>query len=141
MDKLEQSDYHHCDTRDFAILSTNEDGTSDFDKRYAEYKSKFKMSNKYLFTCQDILDCLNTLEEHTGGKGHWRMLKIKTRFKGWAKYIRFVGVGYVDKYNGEEMITERMYVATTSEGNVVCQLSRKDLEPENIDTEYLNFIE
>lgn len=138
-DALPEVKFVHCDTRDFHVLCANE-ATSEKSRRLEnEVRHRLRQEN-FLFRRDEILGCLKTLEQHTGGNGEWRHLRLKPsgHYKiGWLKYIRFVWTGeLVDMGNRKE----RVYVAYADDCGTFTQLSREDLTPENLDNEHLNFM-
>ena len=139
IDALPESAYVHADTRDFHILCSNEDKGEKMQNLVRAARHRMKQEN-FLFRRDEILGCLKALEMGSGGRGGWRMLRLKPSSHlniGWLKYIRFVWTGEtIDMGNR----VERVYVAFCDDCGRFTQLSREDLVPENLDNKHLNFI-
>ena len=139
IDRLPETDFVHCDTRDFHVLCI--DGSKD-DKTNALKKlvRNRLRQEQFLFRRDEILGTLKALEMGSGGPGDWRMLRLKPcghHKINWLKYIRFAWTGETINMGNK---IERVYVAYADDYGQFTQLSREDLVPENLDNEYLNHI-
>lgn len=138
-DALPETKFAHCDTRDFHILCSDDASSEKAKRLETATRRRYRQAN-FLFRRDEILGCLKTLEQHSGGNGEWRHLKLKPSGHyriGWLKYIRFVWTGeLVDMGNRKE----RVYVAFADDCGAFTQLTREDLRPENLDNENLNFM-
>lgn len=119
-ESLPDSDFIHCDTRDFHILCVdNEENRKETNLEIQQFVIP-SMFPDCLFTKDEILKILKDLEIRSGGKGEWRMLSIGDI--DWLKYIRFI------KWNDKYLAYGRKYKI----------LSHKLLEETPIDKEHLN---
>ena len=84
-----------CDTRGFHIFLSNV--TADAANEIIKPLLEAAQSNieDYMFKRSEILGCLAALENASGGKAKWRILRI-IGIPGWLKYIRFIK--YKDGY-------------------------------------------
>lgn len=89
---LSDTDFIHCDTRDFHILCI--DNKKSLKETLKEIESFDSTGCEY--TKEEILNILKSLELKSGGKKDWRLLSTKSH-PTWLKYIRFVKVDN-DKY-------------------------------------------
>lgn len=121
-DSLPDTDFIHCDTRDFHILCVEGDRAETLKniRKVAGYGTLSDCK----FTREEILTILKSLETRSGGRGHWRHITTESR-PSWLKYIRFV------------KSEESTYIAYSTLGDKTEVLSHKLLS-EPINEEYLN---
>ena len=112
-----------CDTRDFHIITTDDGKVP---QKLFNLISKEPDLDDYSFNRSEILGALKTLEQGTGGKG------------GWRRYIRFIRTPMKVELAGR---TEPVYIAYCEYADDFELLSRTDLDPDNVNKEFLNFIE
>lgn len=131
---LPETEFIHCDTRDFHALCT------DGDKKYSYeiFKGIRRCENRNeIARCKiphnEILQILKNLEKRSGGRGEWRMITTKSH-PSWLKYIRFVKTAEKDNSDNP------LYIAYTACGETYRVITRSILEEEPIE-KYLSFIE
>ena len=136
IDKLEDCDFCHCDTRDFHI-STYYDAWNK-SKVLSQLSTQYKESQlKDLLIRQDeILGALKAIEMNSGGKGEWRFIPFK---RMWYKYIRFVRYGDVEMY-GKKIPTFLIYRESGGQSHIVTRNELKELSECEFDKDTLNFI-
>lgn len=122
-----------CDTRDFHIITTDDGKVP---QKLFNLISKEPDLDDYSFNRSEILGALKTLEQGTGGKGDWRQISIPKTC--WLKYVRFIRTPMKVELVGR---TEPVYIAYCECADDFELLSRTDLDPDNVNKEFLNFIE
>lgn len=122
-----------CDTRDFHIITTDDGKVP---QKLFNLISKEPDLDNYSFNRSEILGALKTLEQGTGGKGDWRY--VSTPKTSWLKYVRFIRTPMKVELAGR---TESVYIAYCECADDFELLSRTDLDPDNVNKEFLNFIE
>lgn len=129
-ESLPDTDFIHCDTRDFHIICTSVD--KEYRKEVEKGIQKYMNSwSECKFSKSEILKVLKELEIRSGGKGRWRLISTESH-PNWLKYIRFIKTNKV--INGEPV-----YIAYSSMGNSYEVLSHKLLS-EPINEEFLSHV-
>lgn len=122
-ESLPNTDFIHCDTRDFHIICVNNKGYKRETRLELKRINTQSMFSDCLFTKDEILKILKDLENRSGGKGNWRHIQIDDIH--WLKYIRFI------KWNDDK------YLAYANDD---CKILSHELLESSINEEYLNFM-
>lgn len=114
IDAMPNVDLVQCNTRNFHIFLSNIADESLQEIIKALLDSIEGDVEDYMFARSEILGCLAALENASGGKAKWRILRI-IGIPGWLKYINFV------RYKDGYIAYDRNYNP----------LKRKDLDADN----------